>query len=475
MVTMPYTPISSYVEITVANPCNELQSQGILLLRQLLADGLIKTDQYMLYREHEQQEIRIAADPFAVVTVTPENVYLRLLESKQIRHGPIDRNPLKQVEKLLASIPLSDATAYGYISFDMARCYMSPTRLQGLYAPLLSFFIPRLEIHISPETIRVKSLDVRVLEGVLDRLMTMTWEQSEPLATPEKFQIAEDDAPWYMQGVQTITDAIHQDIASGGPFQKAILSRAFVVSQKADLDLLETYRLAEIYNSSVRSYCFQLGDDAAVGCSPETLLEADSKGMVSSNPLAGTRWRGKTPEEDARLTAMLEASHKQRTEHLLSVLEVQHELESVCIPGSVNVRGLAHVQKYRTVQHLASRLSGVLASPYTVWDALRVLFPGVTVSGIAKSTALEWITRLEPTPRGIYAGAVGWINSSGAADLAIAIRTIFQHEETVLFQAGAGIVADSEPRDEYEETWHKMQTMWPFLVRAKQKEEDSDA
>ncbi|HLG65053.1 MAG TPA: anthranilate synthase component I family protein [Ktedonosporobacter sp.] len=475
MVTMPYTPISSYVEVTVANPCGELQSQGIMLLRRLRADGLIKTDQYMLYREHEQQEIHIAADPFAVVTVTVEGVYLRLLESKQLKHGPLEQDPLKQVEKLLASIPLPDATAYGYIAFDLARCYMPTDRLQDLHAPLLSFFVPQLELCISPETIRIKSLDVRVLEGVLDKIITMTWEQPEPLATPERFVVTEDDASWYMQGVQTIVDAIRRDAAINGPFQKAILSRAFIVSRDADLDLLETYRLAEAYNTSVRSYCFRVGADAAVGCSPETLLEADARGNISSNPLAGTRWRGKTPEEDARLTAMLEASHKQRTEHLLSVLEVQHELEAVCIPDSVHVRGLAHVQKYRTVQHLASRLSGVLASPYTVWDALRVLFPGVTVSGIAKSSALEWITRLEPTPRGIYAGAVGWINSSGTADFAIAIRTIFQREKTVLFQAGAGIVTDSDPRDEYEETWHKMQTMWPFMVRAKREEGDSNA
>src|SRR5205085_10018995 len=136
-----------------------------------------------------------------------------------------------------------------------------------------------------------------------------------------------------------------------------------------------------------------------------------------------------------------------------SVLEVQHELESVCIDESVSIRGLAHVQKYRTVQHLASRLSGVLAPPYTVWDALRALFPGVTVSGIAKATALEWITRLEPTPRGMYAGAIGWISNNGAADLAIAIRTIFQRGNTVSFHAGVGIVTDSDPRDEYEETW----------------------
>jgi salicylate synthetase len=466
--------ISSYAEIAVANPLGNLQHQGILLLRQLLNAGLIKTNQYMLYREHEQQEIRIAADPFALVSVTAEGISLQQTDSKYVRQEPLGQNPLKQVEKLLASIPVPDATAYGYIAFDLTRCYMSPNEMQGLDAPLLSFFVPKLELHLSPETIRVRSLDVHVLEEVLALIMGLKWEQMPPLATPEKFPVIEDDASWYMQGVQTLIDAIHRDAATGGPFQKAILSRAVTVSEAGDLDLLETYRLAEEYNTSVRSYCFRLGSDAAVGCSPETLLEADTKGMVASNPLAGTRWRGKTPEEDSRLTAMLGASHKQRTEHLLSVLEVQHELESVCLAQSVCVRGLAHIQKYRTVQHLASRLSGVLAPPHTVWDALRALFPGVTVSGIAKPAALEWIVRLEPTPRGMYAGAVGWVASTGAADLAIAIRTIFQRGQRVLFQAGAGIVADSDPRDEYEETWHKMQTMWPYMVR-KRSEGDSNA
>src|SRR5690348_12994390 len=118
MVTTPYTAITPYVEITVANPTGELQAQGVLLLQRLLADGLIKTDQYMLYREHEQQEVRIAADPFAVITVTGEGVYLRLMESKQLKHGPLEADPLKQVEKLLATIPIPDTTAYGYVSFD---------------------------------------------------------------------------------------------------------------------------------------------------------------------------------------------------------------------------------------------------------------------------------------------------------------------------------------------------------------------
>jgi salicylate synthetase len=467
MTIASYAPILSYAEISVPNSPGDFQhQQGILLLRQLIAAGLVETNQFMLYRQEEQQDIRIAAEPFATVTVTADAISLQWTDAQETWQEPLGGDPLKQVERLLARVVLPDATAYGYVAFDLARCYMPSGTLEGISTPLLSFFVPKLELHLSPETIRIRSLDMYLLERALDVVMSADWHQEVSLATPEQFPVTEQDASWYMQGVQTITDAIHHDSGTGGPFQKAILSRAAIVSEEGDLDLLETYRLAEQGNAFIRSYCLNLGEEAAVGCSPETLLEADPTGLVSTNPLAGTRWRGKTPEEDAKLTAMLGSSHKQRTEHLLSVLEAQRELEKVCTTGSVAVRGLAHIQKYRTVQHLASRLSGVLASPYTTWDALRVLFPGVTVSGIAKPVALEWITRLEPGPRGLYAGAIGWISSNGAADFAITIRTLFQSGKQVRFQAGAGIVTDSDPRDEYEETWHKMQTMWPYMVRS---------
>lgn len=462
-----YAPISSYAEITIPNlPGDFQQQQGILLLRQLIASGLLKTNQYMLYRQEDLPEIRIAAEPFAVVTVTPNTVSLQT-DEQETRSEPRSADPLKQVERLLTHVAIPDATAYGYVAFDMARCYMPSGTFKDISAPLTSFFVPKFELILSPETIRIRSLDISMLEHALDIITNAEWQQASPLAEAERFPVTEQDSSWYMQGVQTITDAIHHDASISGPFQKAILSRAATVSQNGDLDLLETYRLAEQGNIFARAYCLNLGTEAAVGCSPETLLEADTTGMVSTNPLAGTRWRGKTPEEDGKLAAMLDSSHKQRTEHLISVLEAQRELERVCTPGSVAVRGLAHIQKYRTVQHLASRLSGVLTSPYTVWDALRVLFPGVTVSGIAKPVALEWITQLEPTPRGLYAGAIGWISSNGAADFAITIRTLFQSSKHVWFQAGAGIVTDSDPRDEYEETWHKMQTMWPYMVRLK--------
>lgn len=122
------------------------------------------------------------------------------------------------------------------------------------------------------------------------------------------------------------------------------------------------------------------------------------------------------------------------------------------------------MKKYRTVQHLSSRAGGQLKAGYTLWDGLKALFPGITVSGIDKASALAWIDRLEDHPRGVYAGGLGWIDSNGAADIAITLRSIFQYGKQVVFQAGAGIVAESKPKYEYMETVNKMKTMLSYLV-----------
>ncbi len=140
----------------------------------------------------------------------------------------------------------------------------------------------------------------------------------------------------------------------------------------------------------------------------------------------------------------------------------------MCIDGSTRVLDFMEVKKYRTVQHLSSRVTGQLRPGNTLWDALKALFPGITVSGIGKTEALAWIDQLEDEPRGIYAGGIGWVDSSGAADLALGLRSIFQYGDTICFNAGAGIVGESRPEFEYVETMNKMRTMLNYLVMAEQ-------
>ena len=232
------------------------------------------------------------------------------------------------------------------------------------------------------------------------------------------------------------------------------------------LDLLGTYASSSMVNNAHRSYCFRLGDVGGVGFSPEILMEANGRGRVATNPLAGTRPRGADEARDAEIRGELFTDPKEVKEHALSVLLAQEEIASVCDPASVRVHDFMEVKKFRCVQHLSSRVSGKLAPGRTLWDALRVLFPGVTVSGIPKAPALRWISESEAEPRGIYAGAVGYVDERGRADLAIAIRSAFQYGRTVHLNAGAGIVAESKPDFEYIESVNKMNTMLSQIVLA---------
>lgn len=438
------------------------EQDALSLLRMLLDRQLITRDQFFLYR-NVAGETRIVGDPFAVVTVDTEAISFSCLETGQLRQEAVSMNPFKQVERILWNAPLSSSTAYGYITFDLLRHSFAYGKEKQLESPLLCFFIPKIEIRLTAQGASVRCVDTQVMRTIADIWEEVMHQERPAAARPTPLTITTEDRAWYEQAVRTLVATIGQDAALDGPLQKVILSRPLQVS--GPMDLLGTYELVQ-KDPLARSYCFRLGQDAAVGASPEILFQADAAGHIRTHPLAGTRWRGANQEEDARLKAQLQASRKQQMEHLISAVAVQSELETVCQQGTVSIRNMAHVQQYRTVQHLASQISGQLAPSKTSWDALQAIFPGVTVSGISKAAAIAWIDRLEQTPRGLYAGAIGWMSQDGSADLAIAIRTIFQRGSRTIFQAGAGIVLDSDPTDEYEETWHKMQTMWPYFVRA---------
>lgn len=271
------------------------------------------------------------------------------------------------------------------------------------------------------------------------------------------FNLDESDREKYQNSVSTLIEAI-----KNARLHKAIISRSFKLS--GELDILGTYVLGAKANNSARSYCLNLGDIGAVGFSPETLMEVDRDGFVVTNPLAGTRPRGISIEEDIKFNNELFTDAKEVKEHSLSVWLAQDEIASVCIPKTVRILNFMEVKQYRCVQHLSSQVGGQLKAGNTLWDALKVLFPGITVSGISKEKALEWIDRLEAEPRGIYAGGIGWVNSQGEADIAIAIRSVYQYGDRIHLNAGAGIVAESVPQNEYIESVNKMNTMLNNLV-----------
>lgn len=419
------------------------KKDALIVLNNLLKAGLLSS--YMLYKSDNM--VRIVGNPLADVAVSTKQISSNYLG--KIYNEPTN-DPLKQVETILTHLPIENWTAYGYVGFDLARFYYPYSK--AIEQPLLYFFVPEIELYITNKGVHIRSIEspLKVLE-----VLSTESELPEYIATPPKVKLNEDKQ--YQKRVATLVDAIQK-----GNLHKAIIARSIEV--KGDMDVLGTYSLGNSSNNAARSYCFQMGDVRAVGFSPETLMEVNSSGFVTTNPLAGTRPRSKDPEEDARLHDELFTDAKEVKEHALSVWLAQQEIESVCLPETVQVFDFMQVKKYRCVQHLSSRVGGQLKQGKSLWDALKVLFPGITVSGINKHKALEWIDRLEDKPRGLYAGGIGWIDSDGTADISIAIRSAYQYGDNIYLNAGAGIVGESIPECEYVESVNKMNTMLSNLV-----------
>lgn len=201
-------------------------------------------------------------------------------------------------------------------------------------------------------------------------------------------------------------------------------------------------------------FLLDLGDKQIIGASPEMLLRVTGR-KIEYRPIAGTRRRGASADEDARLAEEMRKDPKEVSEHMMLVDLGRNDLGRVSEYGSVSVDSLMHVEKYSHVQHLVSSVSATLRNGLDRFDALAACFPAGTVSGAPKVRSIEIIRELEPDRRGVYAGTVGYFDHSGNLDACIAIRTVVLQNGVARIQAGAGIVADSVPSSEYEETVNK--------------------
>ncbi|MBI3814040.1 MAG: chorismate-binding protein, partial [Nitrospinae bacterium] len=231
-----------------------------------------------------------------------------------------------------------------------------------------------------------------------------------------------------------------------------------VLSQRIETDFhsdpFNIYRALRTINPSPYMYFFKLGDIKIVGSSPEVLVRLEDE-TVEVRPLAGTRPRGVTEEEDRRLARELLNDEKERAEHIMLVDLGRNDVGRVSKKGSVEVNELMVIEKYSHVMHIVSNVRGKIEKGMDCYDVLKATFPAGTVSGAPKIRAMEIIEELEPTRRGIYAGAVGYFSFSGNMDMAITIRTLLIKGKTAYLGIGAGIVADSEPEREFEETMNK--------------------
>jgi anthranilate synthase component 1 len=290
---------------------------------------------------------------------------------------------------------------------------------------------------------RILALDrrIRELEETGDGFFLLPGE-TDPL--PVRSRIPR---PAFEEAVRRVKE----HILAGDIFQ-AVISRKIETSLRKDP--FRIYRALRMINPSPYMFYLDLGDLRVIGSSPEMLVRVE-RGRVTTVPIAGTRLRGKTPEEDERLARELLADEKERAEHLMLVDLARNDIGRVAKFGSVKVDEFMAVERFSHVQHMVSTVQGTLSDHLTPFDALKSCFPAGTVSGAPKVRAMEIIEELEPESRGLYAGAVGYAGFDRTLEFAITIRTIIARGRKAEVQVGAGIVADSDPSREWEETESK--------------------
>ncbi|MDF3297053.1 anthranilate synthase component I [Streptomyces tropicalis] len=352
----------------------------------------------------------------------------------------------------------------GYLGYDIVRRLerIGPGERDDLALPELTMLLTsdlavldhwEGTVLLIANAINHNDLDTGVDEAYADavaRLDAMEADLSRPVAQPPAVlppsELPEYTALWGGPDFQEAVEDIKERIRAGEAFQ-VVPSQRFETPLTASA--LDVYRVLRATNPSPYMYLFRFphGDGAAfdvVGSSPEALVKVeDGRAMV--HPIAGTRPRGGTPQEDQALADELLADPKERAEHLMLVDLGRNDLGRVCEPGSVEVVDFMSVERYSHVMHIVSTVTGRVAPDRTAFDVLTACFPAGTLSGAPKPRAMQIIDELEPSRRGLYGGCVGYLDFAGDSDTAIAIRTALLRDGTAYVQAGAGIVADSDP------------------------------
>jgi anthranilate synthase component 1 len=397
-------------------------------------------------------------------------------------------DPLKLLEELLAAyrapslpgLPRFTGGAVGYAGYDTVR-YVErlpnpPADDRGL--PDLCFaFYDRMVIfdHLNKTIAAVAHahIDATDLKGSyqtacrrVDRLVERLHQGVADLQLTDVSPLGEASHPYtsnftraeFMAAVERCKEYIR----GGDIFQVVLSQRLQTETQARPFDI---YRTLRIVNPSPFLFYLRHGNVCLVGSSPEIMCRVEGDRIII-RPLAGTRRRGKTEEEDDALAAELLADPKERAEHIMLVDLGRNDVGRVARYGTVQLSDVLTVERYSHVMHLCSTVTGRLQPGMTAFDALRACLPAGTLSGAPKVRAMEIIDELEPHRRGPYGGAVGYVDFSGNMDTCIALRTMVLKGQTAYLQAGAGIVADSVPESEYEETMNKARGLLRALEMA---------
>ena len=431
----------------------------------------------------------VGSDPRAVFQACGNDV--TITRGDKVEAFESKGDPLEDLEALMSQykpvadegLPLFYGGAVGYLSYDTVR-FFEPTvpdpPEDSLGVPDMVFMITDTVVifdhryrrikavanvfvdeHTDPEAAyeagrrKVNALVMKLSTAVMFKpLLTYSPTDAPPL---ESNTTKEE----YMAMVEKAREYIH----AGDVFQ-------VVPSQRFEADFkgvpIDLYRALRSVNPSPYMFCLQFPDNfALVGCSPEVHVRAID-GHIDIRPIAGTRWRGETQEEDDALAEELLADPKERAEHIMLVDLARNDVGRVSEFASVNVDDLMMIERYSHVMHIVSNVSGKLHSDKNAYDVMRATFPAGTVSGSPKVRAMQIINQLEKNKRCAYAGAVGYFGFDGNHDSCIALRTAVVKGEKVYVQAGAGVVADSDPEYEYNETVNKASALMRAIERAKE-------
>ncbi len=457
------TPVTAYLRL--ANPPGATPSSYSFLLESVVGGERIARYSF------------VAADPEATFVARRENI--TICRPGQTPEQVVTSDPLAELSKMIApykavnmpGLPRFAGGVVGFAGYDMVRYYEKfgdgptddrnlPDMCFGLYRTMVIFD------HVS-KTIKVASNAyvkgdpgeayneaTAAIERTIARLQEggpQPVREINMVGLPQKPFQSNFSRQQYMQ----VVEACKEYIRAGDIFQVVPSQRLTVETKASAFDI---YRSLRVVNPSPFMFLLNMPECTLVGSSPEILCRVED-GVVTNRPLAGTRPRGATEEQDKALETELLADPKERCEHIMLVDLARNDVGRVCTPKTIALSDVMHVERYSHVMHIVSNVTGKLAPGQTAFDALRAALPVGTVSGAPKIRAMEIIDEFEPTRRGPYAGAVGYVDFSGNMDTCIALRTMVITGGKVYLQAGGGVVADSVPASEYQESINKAKAL----------------
>jgi anthranilate synthase component 1 len=413
-----------------------------------------------------------------------------IIERGVSRQFETEGDPLAELQKLmaryipvpLAHLPRFAGGAVGYLGYDMVR-FFEPTvgdpPHDDMQLPESVFMIAETLLIFDHQLRRMRVLANALVENedpdaaydaAVQAIHCVMRQLDKPARLPA-INVHQQPLPVYPASNTTeaefcrMVEQAHEFIHAGDIFQ-VVLSQRFETPYSGDPLML--YRCLRFVNPSPYLFCLKFGGEfALVGSSPEVHVRA-MNGKVEIRPIAGTRRRGNTPEQDDANARELLADPKERAEHLMLVDLARNDVGRIADFGSVRVTDFMTIERYSHVMHIASNVVGQLHAEKNAYDVMRATFPAGTVSGSPKVRAMQIINQLEKSKRGTYAGAVGYFGFDGNSDSCIALRTIALKGGKAYVQAGAGIVADSTPEGEYQETVNKAMGMMKAIERARE-------